>query len=197
MRIPVPAAQPAATPPADDEPPPCATDTALFLHPLLEDLDEVPADGAAAHPGLGALLDRARAACAACVRLPECMYAAVVTQEVSGFVGCTTPAERARIRDRVGARPVGEDLDSAAGVRGERRPLDHEALLAARAAYPDDSLEMLANRLECSLSTVKRHLRRARREAAGVSDPDPPRPRTAGVPTVADVLDAFDDVVQP
>ncbi len=89
-------------------------------------------------------------------------------------------------------------------------------MLAARAAFPDDSLEMLANRLDCSLSTVKRHLRRARREQAGHAvggagtdagadagagadtgaGDDRPRPRTTGVPTVDDVLDAFDDVVE-
>lgn len=175
--------------------PVCATDTDLFLHPLLENLDEAPSD-AAAHPESSALLARARAACAACPQLPECMYGAVVQQDVAGFVGCTTPGERARIRSAVGARPQDEDLDAAAGVRGERRPVDHESVLAARAAFPDDSLEMLANRLECSLSTIKRHLRRARRDAAGVTDPERPRPRTAGVPTVDDVLDAFDDVVQ-
>jgi len=80
-------------------------------------------------------------------------------------------------------------------VRGERRPLDHEAVLAARATYPDDSLESLAHRLDCSLSTIKRHLRRARREASGSPEPeDRPVPRTAGVPTVDDVLDAFDVV---
>ncbi len=113
------------------------------------------------------LVARARASCAACPLFAECLYSAVVQRDVAGFVGCTTPAERDAIRDRLGAAPEREDLDAAAGVRGERRPLDHEAVLAARAAYPDDSLEMLSHRLECSLSTVKRHLRRARRESAG------------------------------
>jgi len=129
------------------------------------------------------------------------MYAAVVQRDVSGFVGCTTPGEREQIRVRLGARPEREDLDAAAGVRGERRPVDHDAVMAMRAAYPDDSLEMLANRLECSLSTIKRHLRRARREetgnaAADAGGGDRPRPRTKAVPTVDDVLDAFDDVVE-
>jgi len=83
-------------------------------------------------------------------------------------------------------------------------------VLAARAAFPDDSLEALAHRLDCSLSTVKRHLRRARKETApsegsgasgtrtgvaGAEPDDRPAPRTPGVPTVDDVLDAFDVVV--
>ncbi len=178
--------------------PACATDTALYLHPLLEESPDPATVSADVRRELDDLVSRARAACAACPLFAECLYAAVVQRDVAGFVGCTTQGERDAIRDRLGAGPEREDLDAAAGVRGERRPLDHEAVLAARAAYPDDSLEMLAHRLECSLSTVKRHLRRARREAAGTgaAAADRPEPKSAGVPTVDQVLDAFDDVVE-
>jgi len=177
--------------------PACATDTALYLHPLLEESPDPSTLAAEDRRERDDLIARARASCAACPLFAECLYSAVVQRDVAGFVGCTTPGERDAIRDRLGAAPEREDLDAAAGVRGERRPLDHEAVLAARAAYPDDSLEMLSHRLECSLSTVKRHLRRARRESAGgAADADRPAPRSTGVPTVDQVLDAFDGVVE-
>ncbi len=194
--------------------PACATSPELFLHPLLE---EPPSDDAAPGPAVAdelvRLLRRGRDACAACPLFAECLYAAVVHRDVAGFVACTTAAERAGIRAALGVDVADEDLDAVAGVRGERRPLDHEAVLAARAAFPHDSLEALAHRLDCSLSTVKRHLRRARRERAasegaggngtggtggngpGAGPDDRPAPRTPGVPTVDDVLDAFDVVV--
>lgn len=133
----------------------------------------------------------------------DCLYTAVAQVDVAGFMGCTTPRERRRIRDELGISVAEEDLDAIAGVRGERRPVDHDAVIAIRAAHPDDSLDQLALRLECSLSTVKRHLRRARRDAA-VADredeqgaaPARPKPRDSSLPTVDDVLDAFDEVVE-
>jgi AraC-like DNA-binding protein len=54
-----------------------------------------------------------------------------------------------------------EDFDTLAGVIGGRQ-IDHTEVLRLRAAHPDESLETLAGRLGCSLSTVKRHLRRER-----------------------------------
>jgi hypothetical protein len=80
---------------------------------------------------------------------------------------------------------------------------------ALRAAHPDDSLEALAARLDCSLSTVKRHLRRARREASapgsvdvavgGDASGDAGAGRTGDSlsgPTVDEVFDAFEAVVE-
>jgi AraC-like DNA-binding protein len=140
-------------------------------------------------------LTAARAACAACPMFADCLYTAVAQVDVAGFIGCTTPKERKRIRDLLGVRITDEDLDVVAGVRGERRPVDHDAVISMRAAHPDDSLEQLAGRLECSLSTVKRHLRRARRSAAE-DQPERPVPQDASLPTVDQVLDAFDVVVE-
>ena len=101
--------------------PACATSPDLFLHPLLED---PPAD-VAADPTLAARLDdllrAGRTACAACPLFAECLYAAVVHRDVAGFVACTTAAERAGIRSSLGVDVADEDLDAAAGVRGERR----------------------------------------------------------------------------
>lgn len=159
------------------------------------------------------LRDRGRAACAACPVLAECLYTAVVQVDVTGFVGCTTGRERRDIRRLLQISVGAEDLDAAAGVRANRRPLEHGDVVAARHAYPDDSLEQLAVRLGCSMSSVKRHLRRDRAERAAQdqpadrddhaddtyedAEPAPPTPTTPGVPTVDDVLDAFDAVVEP
>jgi hypothetical protein len=180
--------------------PACATEPDLFLHPSLESTpsrSRVSGDQWREHR---ALLQRARQACAECPMLAECLYTAVAQVDVSGFMGCTTPRERQKMRDLLGISVAGEDLDVLAGVRGERRPVDHDAVVAMRTAHPDDSLEQLALRLECSLSTVKRHLRRARRATASVEQGAAcarPTPRDSSLPTVDDVLDAFDQVVEP
>jgi Transcription factor WhiB/Sigma-70, region 4 len=187
---------PAAAAPGESVEPECATNPDLFLHPLL---DAPPARSKvtkAVWTEYRDLLGQARAACASCPLFVECLYAAVAQVDVAGFVGCTTPRERKQIRHELGVSVAPEDLDAAAGVRGERRPIDHEAVLAMRAAHPDESLEELASRLDCSLSTVKRHLRRARREAAGDVEPERPQPKDPELPTVDDVLDVFDGVVE-
>lgn len=188
---------------AAPESPACAREPELFLHPSLESPPSRSRVSAAQWREHRALLERARQACAACPMFADCLYTAVAQVDVAGFMGCTTPRERRRIRDELGISVAEEDLDAIAGVRGERRPVDHDAVIAIRAAHPDDSLDQLALRLECSLSTVKRHLRRARRDAA-VADredeqgaaPARPKPRDSSLPTVDDVLDAFDEVVE-
>lgn len=195
----------------------CAKEPELFTAELLDAPPSRSRVRKQAWDEYVALRDRARQACAACPVLAECLYTAVVQVDVSGFVACTTGRERHEIRRLLGVSVEADDLDVAAGVRPARAPIDHDSVLAARQAYPDDSLEELAVRLECSLSTVKRHLRRSRAAAAGgaqaadaagasggAADGPPdaaayagPAPTTPGVPTVADVLDAFDAVVEP
>ncbi len=172
---------------------PCAVDVDLYLHPLLE---EPPARSSAAKTTweeYEALVARARRLCAACPLLADCLYKAVVHTDVAGYVGCTTPQERRAIRRRVGISLRPEDLDAYAGTRGDRQPIGHEDVLRMRAAHPDDSLETLAERLGCSLSTVKRHLRRARREEArgGADDSC-----DVDLPTMDQVFEAFEAVVE-
>lgn len=166
----------------------CSVHTDLYLHPLLED---PPASRAAAslQQTYAELVGAARAFCAACPLLVDCMYKAVVQTDVSGYVGCTTARERQRIRELLGVRVDVDEMDAFAGTRGARQPVEHSDVLRMRAAHPDDSLDMLATRLDCSLSTVKRHLRRARSEAtAGAAG------GARQIPTVEAVLDAFDEV---
>jgi hypothetical protein len=156
---------------------PCAVDVELYLHPLLE---EPPARSSAdpqTWDTYESLVVRARSSCAACPLLAECLHKAVVHTDVAGYAGCTTPLERRAIRRRVGISVPAEDLDTYAGTRGDRQPVEHDDVLPMRAAHPDDSLETLAERLGCSLSTVKRHLIRARREAAAGEVEKPERGR--------------------
>lgn len=94
----------------------------------------------------------------------------------------------------LGVTVESEDLDSAAGVRREGRPIDHDAVLATRSAYPNDSLASIAERLGCSLSTVKRHLRSARE--GKVPGSARPKAKRTDVPALDDVLDCFDAVVE-
>src|SRR6478735_3924495 len=171
---------------------PCAVDVELYLHPLLE---EPPARSSADKQTWAtyvSLVVRARRSCAACPLLADCLYKAVVHTDVAGYVGCTTPLERRAIRRRVGISVPAEDLDTYAGTRGDRQPVEHDDVLRMRAAHPDDSLETLAERLGCSLSTVKRHLRRARREAAvdGTAESE-----QVELPTMDQVFEAFEAVV--
>lgn len=126
--------------------------------------------------------------CAACPALIDCLYRAVVEVDVFGYAACTTHRDRQRIREMLGLDPSLSPVDPV-GVRTGRGPVDHETVLAVRRAHPDDTFAQLAERLGCSLSTVKRHMRRAREESATRA------PRR--LPTVDEVLDCFDRVVEP
>ena len=171
----------------------CSTDIELYLHPLLEEPPARSKSTKAVWTEYLQLVDTARDACSRCPILADCLYKAVVQTDVSGYVGCTTPRERAAMRAMLGVTVGAEDLDAIAGARGSRQPVDHEAVLAMKAAHPDDSLEQIANRLGCSLSTVKRHLRKARQaetsqEGAVAAMVD--------LPSLDEVFDVFDEIVE-
>ena len=162
--------------------PTCVRLPAVFQDPLLEGL---PTGGAPAEDRRRAadLVATAAAACGSCPLAASCLYRAVVEHDVAGFVAGTTPRQRAEIRRRLGVVVHPEDFDTLAGVVRGGRQVDHEEVLRLRAAHPDESLETLAGRLGCSLSTVKRHLRRAR------TAPSPsPSPVRTGRPHLRDVL---------
>ncbi|TSD64435.1 sigma factor-like helix-turn-helix DNA-binding protein [Aeromicrobium piscarium] len=131
--------------------------------------------------------DAAHRRCAGCEVLPECLYQAVVEVDVSGFVACTSERERQRMRRVLGIDgPLHDPTQDA--PRSGGGPVDHDLVMATRRAHPDDTSRQLAERLGCSLSTVKRHLRRARE----TESPTPPSP--VPPPTIAQVLDVFDDL---
>jgi hypothetical protein len=89
-----------------------------------------------------------------------------VEYDVAGYVAGTTPPQRAQIRRRLHINVEPEDFDSLAGVTRRHRQVNHSEVVRLRNANPNESLETFAQRLGCSLSTVKRHLRRERRQPA-------------------------------
>jgi DNA-binding CsgD family transcriptional regulator len=145
----------------------CVEFASLFQNPLLE---EPPAHGAPTdvRRRYNQLAREAYHVCAACPLLDECLYRSVVKVDVAGYAAATTPQQRALIRARLKISVDPEDFDTLAGVTGRHRQVDHAEVVRLRRASPQDSLEDLARRLGCSLSTVKRHLRRER------NNPSPP-----------------------
>jgi DNA-directed RNA polymerase specialized sigma24 family protein len=135
------------------------------------------------------LVREAKSLCASCPMFTDCLFNAVAQHDVSGFVAGTTAAQRRSMRNLLDVEVQADDFDQLAGARGTRRPVSHEEVLRLRTQYPNDSLESLAMRLGCSLSTVKRHKRRARRGQSPASKAARPHPEMSAV------LDAFDAVV--
>ena len=168
--------------------PRCAGLPLVFQDPLLEEppTGSAPVEDRRRYAGLVA---GAQDACRACPLVVDCLYRAVVEHDVAGYVGGTTARQRVEVRRRLGVVVAPEDLDTLAGVLGGNRPVDHDEVLRVRAAHPDETLEVLAGRLGCSLSTVKRHLRRER------NHPSPPRP-LAVRPSRRQVLEAALDVTR-
>lgn len=137
-----------------------------------------------------ALRAQAHRQCAGCPMLVDCLYRAVVEVDVSGYAACTTERDRARIRRELGI-VVQPHLPQGYGMpRVGGGPISHEAVLEMRQAHPDETCQQLADRLGCSTSTVKRHLRRARQGAGTVEPERQAAPQPA--PTVEMVLDCFD-----
>lgn len=146
----------------------CLDHTALFQNDLLE-TPPVPGAGAEVQAKSLRLTARAAQVCGGCPLRENCLYDAVVNRDVAGFVGGTTQAERVELRLRVGITVAPEDFDSLAGVLRSHRQIDHHEVLRLRASHPHESLEVIAHRLGCSLSTVKRHMRKAREEVPAVA----------------------------
>lgn len=175
---------------------PCTSHLEVYLDPRLEGPPPTRSSASAqSWNSYQGLVQQARSICAGCPLLTECLYEAVVHSDIAGYVACTTPPERQAIRRHLGVTLQTEDMDAVAGARTARGPVEHAEVLRVRAAYPDDSLGMLARRLGCSLSTVKRHMRRARAEVPSQrTEPGVPEQRPA--PTMESVFDAFELVVE-
>lgn len=169
----------------------CTEFASLYQHPLLENppSTSAPADLRRRHVMMSRKLEHL---CLDCPLMAQCLYDAVVKYDVTGFVGATTARQRHEIRARLRISVRAEDFDSLAGVTGGNRQIDHNEVIRLRAANPHESLDSLAGRLGCSLSTVKRHLRRHREE--GRSGPGP---QAVQAPTGDDVLAAYRLITAP
>jgi len=137
----------------------CVDQSALFQHPLLED---APTNlSTAASREQAGLMAQASALCASCPARSQCLYDAVVKYDVAGIVAGTTAVERRAVRARLGWRVEAENFDVLLGTSSGSH-VDHVNVVRAHRANPQESLAQLAERLGCSLSTVKRHLRQER-----------------------------------
>lgn len=165
--------------------PPCATAPQMFQDEVLlappsrrdvtvEQWRDYLAKRAAAHRR-----------CAGCAVMDGCLYRAVVDVDVSGFLACTSEAERRRMRRDLGIE-VQVDSSPYGTARVGGGPVDHAEVIGARKAHPDETCRELAERLGCSTSTVKRHLRQEREGRAPVAV------ATREKPSMDQVLDAFD-----
>ena len=158
-------------------PAPCVAAPEVFQHPLVEDpRGSARTDQLEAHR----LLTRAVGHCTSCPLMERCLYSAVVEHDVAGVAGGTTPSQRSRMRRLLGIEVGPQDLGEFAGTTREGNRLTQAEVLRLRRAHPEASLEVLAERLGCSLSTVKRHLRRARAGAGATAAPSA-RPTPAPV----------------
>ncbi|MFX4273474.1 WhiB family transcriptional regulator [Propionibacteriaceae bacterium Y1685] len=162
----------------------------LFQHRLMEEppTSNAPADERRQYM---MMVRKAQNLCGSCPLMKSCLYDAVVKFDVDGFVAGTTRKQRTEIRSKLGVKVEPEDFDTLAGVTARHRQVDHDEVVRLRNANPHESLETLAQRLGCSLSTVKRHLRKARNQ----SNVTPIR-KTRMV-SMREVLGAYREVVAP
>ncbi|GAA1723823.1 helix-turn-helix domain-containing protein [Aeromicrobium alkaliterrae] len=127
--------------------------------------------------------------CAACPLFTDCLYRAVVEVNVSGFVACTTESDRNDLRRRLAISVADTEIASFGAARLGNGPVDHESVLAARQAHPGDTCQQLAERLGCSTSTIKRHLRRARQGLIDAASAE-----VTILPSLDEVLDVFSEM---
>lgn len=139
----------------------CVQFSSLFQDTVLEEPPTASAS-AAARRRYVELETEASRVCGACPLLSPCLYRAVVDHDVVGFVAGTTQKQRLHLRAQLAVTVQPEDFDTLAGVARQHRQVDHAEVVRLRHANPQESLEQLAQRLGCSLSTVKRHLRAER-----------------------------------
>lgn len=169
--------------------PPCASVPEVFQDELLHTPPSRNELSASQWQQLALTRAAAHRQCAGCPLMVDCLYRAVVEVDVSGFVACTTEDNRAAIRRQLGieVQQLATTPYGAARVGGG--PVSHEAVMAARHSYPNDTCHQLAERLDCSTSTIKRHLRRAREQKGVMSAAS-----SSTAPTIDAVLDAFDQL---
>lgn len=167
--------------------PSCTAATEVFCNPLLEEPLPSSASGAQ-RQARNVLMAKATETCNNCPLFATCLFEAVVNHDVYGFVAGTTARQRHEIRAELEVTVEPDDFDTLAGVTSPNRQIDHDEVVRLRTANPHESLESIAQRLGCSLSTVKRHLRRARSGEVATRH-EPVRPM------LEDVLDVYDSVV--
>ena len=169
--------------------PPCAVEPDVYHDEYLHDPPTRSQVSGAEWNLLTAKRASAHRRCAGCPLMIDCLYRAVVEVDVSGFVACTTEDDRQTIRRQLGIEVAEPSMTPFGAPRVGGGPVSHEAVMTARHAYPKDTCQQLAERLECSTSTIKRHLRRDRDRKSEMARSEM---ATHDLPTIDAVLDAFD-----
>ncbi|MHA6513686.1 WhiB family transcriptional regulator [Tessaracoccus sp. Z1128] len=154
----------------------------IFLHPLLEDGASAGSGGERREQSM--LESQADAMCASCPLQARCLTDAVTRFDVSGFVAGTTRRQRQEIRLRLGVEVPPDNLDALAGAPSGRQ-FDRHEIHRLRTAHPTQPLSVLASKIGCSVSTIKRHLRKIEEEGLAVRPSDRPRPTPREVMAVA------------
>lgn len=140
---------------------PCVRFSNVFLHPLMDESQSATTQANRREQAM--LRSQAEKVCAECPLFEACLTDAVTKYNVSGFVAGTTRRQRQEIRNRLGVQVAEEDLDFYVGVSSGRQ-FDRNEIYRMRNANPDEPLSAIAARVGCSVSTVKRHLRRVQDE---------------------------------
>lgn len=140
---------------------PCVTASNVFLHPLLD--DGVTPSGRSERREQAMLRSQAERLCGECPLFSQCLTESVAKHDVAGFVAGTTKRQRQEIRAKLGLNVEMEDFDSYLGVTSGRQ-FDRYEIHRMRQANPDQPLSVIAQKVGCSVSTVKRHLRRIEQE---------------------------------
>lgn len=156
----------------------------VFLNPLLDDARPLSRDVNRREQTM--LRSQAEKLCASCPMQAECLTEAITKFDVSGYVAGTTKRQRQEIRNRLGVVVAEDDFDSYAGVSSGRQ-FDRNEIYRLRTANPTEPLSAIAARVGCSVSTVKRHLRRVEKEGLA------PTPHQR-IPTTAQILRATAEV---
>ena len=164
---------------------PCVTFANVFLHRLLEDSAAPSSRGERREQQM--LRSQAEKMCSGCPLLAQCLNDAVTKFDVAGYVGGTTVRQRQEIRSRLGVQVEAEDFDSFAGVNSGRQ-FDRYEIYRIRLANPDQPLSVIAAKVGCSVSTVKRHLRRIEEEHGAM------RPQVKTKPSSKRVLEVANEV---
>lgn len=163
----------------------CVAYANVFLNPLLDDGTTPTSRSERREQQM--LRTQAEKMCGECPLMTRCLSDAVVRFDVSGFVAGTTRRQRQEIRARLGVTVAPEDFDAFAGVNSGRQ-FDRHEIHRMRTANPDQPLSVIAAKVGCSVSTVKRHLRRMEAEG-GI-----PRTIEKESPTPAQIVAVADDV---
>lgn len=133
----------------------------IYLNPLLDDTQSVGKQASRREQAM--LRTQADKLCASCPVQAQCLTDAVTRFDVSGFVAGTTKRQRQEIRHRLGVVVHEDDFDAYAGVNSGRQ-FDRNEIYRLRVANPNEPLSAIAARVGCSVSTIKRHLRRIERD---------------------------------